>query len=105
MRPRPRRPRPTRRSPVLRPSPTCRRTRRTSDRCQGVRVGGGTGRGCVPGVGAAEGAGLADGDDDGEALRLAEGDGEAVSPDVSPVGLSVPGAELPAGKVYCPPYT
>src|SRR5881392_2890900 len=103
MRPRSHRPRPARRSPVLRPSPTCRRTRPTSDRCQGVRVGVGTGAGVVFGVGAAEGAGVDDGDDDGEAIGL--GDGEAVSPDVAPVGLSVPGAELPAGKVYCPPYT
>ena len=50
------------------------------------------------------GAGLADGDADGsvEGLGAVDGDGEGdagASDGVSPVGLSVPGAELPAVNV------
>lgn len=48
------------------------------------------------------GEGLDEGLDEGDPLGAGLVEGEAVC-GVSPVGLSVPGAELPAGKVWRPP--
>lgn len=73
-----------------------------------VAVGAGAGGvplGLADGEGAAVvGLGLGDGAGAGAVVAgLGDGEGLAVSPAVSPVGESVPGALLPAGNVCVPP--